>query len=594
MKSLSYLNKYFIKYKWRFLLGILFIVISNYFGVQMPIYVKFTIDNLLLENPINGLQDALVLSLKIGGIYMLLSLGSGFFLFLTRQTIIIMSRLIEFDLKNEIYSHYQKLDASFYKKNTTGDLMNRISEDVGQVRMYLGPGLMYTINLVALFGLVIFQMIDISPSLTLFVLMPLPIMSFLIYKVSSKMNQLSTEVQKEQSMMSTIVQETFSGLRVIKAYSKEKETHDKFNESASFYKNKSMKLVIVNAFFMPTIVFLIGLSTILTIYLGGLKSYDQSITLGGILAFILFVNKLTWPFASVGWVTSIIQRAAASQTRINEFLKTEPSITSPTEAPFNFNGKVEFKNVSFTYENSGIQAIKNLSFTINPGETLAIIGRTGSGKSTVINLLMRQFDIDSGKILIDGQELKKINLSDFRNQTGIVPQDVFLFSETIADNIRFGATNENITPDQIEESAKKASVYDNIVAFPDKFDTLLGERGVNLSGGQKQRVSIARALIRNPKLLVLDDCLSAVDTETEEKILSNLKNEQNLRSSLIVSHRISSLRNADKIIVIHDGTKMEEGTHNELLALKGHYAEMYIKQLTEESSEANDLDTDSI
>ncbi len=553
----------------------------------MPLYVKTTIDSLFVENPINGIQDALILSLKIGGVYMLLSLGSGFFLFLTRQTIIIMSRLIEFDLKNEIYSHYQQLDATFYKKNTTGDLMNRISEDVGQVRMYLGPGLMYTINLIALFGLVVFQMIDISPSLTLFVLIPLPIMSFLIYKVSSKMNQLSTEVQKEQSMMSTIVQETFSGLRVIKAYSKEKETHAKFNESASYYKNKSMKLVFVNALFMPTIVFLIGLSTILTIYLGGLKTYDNSISLGGILAFILFVNKLTWPFASVGWVTSIIQRAAASQTRINEFLRTEPLVKNPTTTPFVFKGKIEFKNVSFTYSNSSIQAINNLSFTIHPGETLAIIGRTGSGKSTVIDLLMRQFDIDSGQILIDNQELKEINLSDFRDQTGIVPQDVFLFSETIADNIRFGATNDEITTEQIETSAKKAAVYDNIVAFPDKFETLLGERGVNLSGGQKQRVSIARALIRNPKLLVLDDCLSAVDTETEEEILSNLKNDQNLRSSLIVSHRISSLRNADRIIVLQEGTKVEEGTHAELIALKGHYAEMYLKQLTEESSEDN-------
>ena len=582
MKSLSYLNKYFIKYKWRFLLGILFIVISNYFGVQMPLYVKTTIDSLLTETPVNGLNDALFLSLKIGGIYMLLSLGSGFFLFLTRQTIIIMSRLIEYDLKNEIYNQYQQLDYSFYKKNATGDLMNRISEDVSQVRMYLGPGIMYTINLIALFGLVIYQMVDISASLTLFVLIPLPIMSFLIYKVSSKMNKLSKEVQAEQSFMSTMVQETFAGIRVLKAYSREKEVHTKFNVSATTYKAKNMRLVIVNAFFMPTIVFLIGLSTLLSIYLGGIMTYDKSISLGGILAFIFFVNKLTWPFASIGWVTSINQRAAASQSRINEFLQIKPTITYPKEKPFHFQGKIEFRDVSFTYENSGIEAIHKLSFTLNPGETLGIVGRTGSGKSTILNLLMRQFDVESGEILIDDQPIKTLNLSDFRNQTGIVPQEVFLFSDSIANNIRFGSTAETVSQEEIFSAAKKAHVYDNIMGFPEKFETLLGERGVNLSGGQKQRLSIARALIRNPKLLILDDCLSAVDTETEEIILSNLKETTKSNTCLIVSHRISSLRNADRIIVIEDGRKIEEGAHDQLLAAGGMYAEIYLKQLTEE------------
>ena len=582
MKSLSYLNKYFIKYKWRFLLGILFIVISNYFGVQMPLYVKTTIDSLLTETPVNGLNDALFLSLKIGGIYMLLSLGSGFFLFLTRQTIIIMSRLIEYDLKNEIYNQYQQLDYSFYKKNATGDLMNRISEDVSQVRMYLGPGIMYTINLIALFGLVIYQMVDISPSLTLFVLIPLPIMSFLIYKVSSKMNKLSKEVQAEQSFMSTMVQETFAGIRVLKAYSREKEVHTKFNVSATTYKAKNMRLVIVNAFFMPTIVFLIGLSTLLSIYLGGIMTYDKSISLGGILAFIFFVNKLTWPFASIGWVTSINQRAAASQSRINEFLQIKPTITYQTNKTFDFQGKIEFRDVSFTYENSGIEAIHKLSFTLNPGETLGIVGRTGSGKSTILNLLMRQFDVESGEILIDDQPIKTLNLSDFRNQTGIVPQEVFLFSDSIANNIRFGSTAETVSQEEIFSAAQKAHVYDNIMGFPEKFETLLGERGVNLSGGQKQRLSIARALIRNPKLLILDDCLSAVDTETEEIILSNLKETTKSNTCLIVSHRISSLRNADRIIVIEDGRKIEEGAHDQLLAAGGMYAEIYLKQLTEE------------
>lgn len=583
MKSLSYLNKYFFKYKWRLLLGTLFIVISNYFGVQMPLYVKSTIDDLMKSTTITSIEDALYLSLKIGGIYMLLSLISGFFLFLMRQTIIVMSRLIEFDLKNEIYSHYQKLDFTFYKKNATGDLMNRISEDVSQVRMYLGPGIMYSINLVALSILIITQMLKISPYLTVFVLIPLPIMSFLIYKVSSKMNLMSKNVQVEQSMLSTLAQETFAGIRVVKAYSREKEAHEKFNATGEKYKTKSMKMVIFNAFFMPTIVFLIGLSTLLTIYIGGKLTYNHSISIGGIVAFIFFVNKLTWPFASIGWVTSINQRAAASQTRINEFLMTEPAIKNSSLEAFDFVGNIEFKNVSYTYENSGITALKNISFSLNKGETLGVIGRTGSGKTTILNLLMRQLDVSSGDLLIDGQPIKSINLDEFRGQTGIVPQDVFLFSDTIANNIKFGSNDASISMERVIESAKKAHVYDNIIAFPDQFETLLGERGVNLSGGQKQRISIARALIRNPKLLLLDDCLSAVDTETEEIILNHLKEEFKQRTSIIVSHRISSIRHANKLIFIDQGSIIESGTHESLLALNGVYAEMYTKQLADEN-----------
>jgi ATP-binding cassette, subfamily B, multidrug efflux pump len=560
-------------------------VVSNYFGVKMPELVGDTVNNIIDDIEKTGTEGLLLTALKIGGIYMLLSLGKGFFLFLMRQTLIIMSRHIEYDLKNEIYDHYQKLDYAFYKKNNTGDLMNRISEDVSQVRMYLGPGVMYSINLVILFFMVIFQMISLSPTLTLFVLIPLPIMSFLIYKVSSKMNELSHEVQREQSLMSTLAQETFSGIRVIKAYSREKEVHDKFNTSAENYKTKNMRLVMVNALFMPTIIFLIGLSTVLSIYLGGLMTYSggpDAILPGDIVKFIFYINILTWPFASVGWVTSIVQRASASQERINQFLRVIPEIKNTNFDDYVFQGKIEFRNVSYTYPNSNIQAIKNLSFIIEPGSTYAIIGKTGSGKSTILHLLMRNIDPDEGQILIDGKNLQEINLDRFREQAGIVPQEVFLFSDTIGNNIRFGIHDRDVTDEELRTIAKKAHVLHNIEKFPEGFDTILGERGVNLSGGQKQRVSIARALIRNPRLLLLDDCLSAVDTETEEIILQNLKSDIESKTTLIVSHRISSLRNADKLILLENGEKKEEGTHNELMALNGSYAEIYAKQLTEE------------
>jgi ATP-binding cassette subfamily B protein len=581
MKSLQYLNKYFVIYKWHFLLGIVFTIISNYFGVRMPLYVKTTVDNLMGTTSINSVNDALWLSLRIGGIYILLSIGKGFFLFLMRQTIIVMSRLIEFDLKNEIYNHYQKLDLAFFKRNATGDLMNRISEDVSQVRMYLGPGIMYTINLIVLVAMIVTQMVKISPSLTFYVLLPLPLLSFLIYWVSSKMNLMSTKVQQEQSRMSTIAQETFAGIRVIKAYNRDQEVLEKFESSANEYKTRSMRLVLINALFMPTIIFLIGLSTLVAIYLGGLMTYDKQISLGDIVAFIFFVNNLTWPFASVGWVTSIIQRAAASQKRINEFLETAPEISNPSSNEFSFDGRVEFNNVTFTYPNTGIMAIENLSFKINKGDTLAIVGKTGSGKSTILNLIMRQYDCDSGEVLVNGIDIKKINLDAFREQSGVVPQDVFLFSDSIANNLKFGLKNDKVELDVLIEATKRTHVYHNIKEFPDQFETLLGERGVNLSGGQKQRVSIARALIRNPKFLLLDDCLSAVDTETEEIILRNLNQDAKNRTSIIVSHRISTIRNANHILVLDKGAIVESGTHQSLMELNKQYAEMYHKQLTE-------------
>lgn len=582
MKSLSYLNKYLIKYKWRLLAGVLFIVASNLFAVEMPKVVKNAVDEFIGSvKPDETLSSIIMLSLKIAGFYMLLSLGKGFFLFLTRQTIIIVSRYIEFDLKNEVYAQYQRLNYAFYKKNNTGDLMNRISEDVSQVRQYLGPGLMYTINLVFLFTMCVWAMMQISVSLTLIVLAPLPVMSFMIYKVSSRMNQLSTNVQQEQSRMSTIVQETFSGIRVIKAYLRERELSNKFSDSAESYKQKNMKLVMVNALFMPTIVFLIGLSNLLAIYYGGLLTYSNEITPGSIVAFVYFVNMLTWPFASVGWVTSIVQRAAASQERINEFLRIQPSIVNHSQEPLQHVREITFDNVSYKHENSGILAIKDLSFSVKAGETLGIVGRTGSGKSTVLNLIMRQVDPVSGEISVNGQNLTTINLDEYRRSSGVVPQEVFLFSDSIRNNIKFGVNEREVQEEELIEVTKKAHVYHNIQKFKDGFDTILGERGVNLSGGQKQRVSIARAMLRNPDLLLLDDCLSAVDTETEEFILKSIASGSENKITVIVSHRISSLRYADRILVLENGSKAEEGTHEELISKEGIYSDMYFKQLAE-------------
>ena len=579
MKSLKHLNKYFLKYKWHFLLGILFTITSNYFGVRMPLFVKTTVDSLMSDIKIESINDALWISLKIGGFYMLLSLAKGFFLFLMRQTIIVMSRRIEFDLKNEIYKQYQNLDLSFYKKNNTGDLMNRISEDVSHVRMYLGPGVMYSINLVVLFTLVVYQMIMISPSLTALVLIPLPLMSFLIYKVSAKMNFLSKKVQEEQSMLSTIAQESFSGMRVIKAYSQQDSVSGKFENAANTYKNKSMKLVVVNALFIPTILFLIGLSTLLSIYIGGKMSFTNEISLGGIVAFIFFVNNLTWPFASIGWVTSLIQRAAASQQRINEFLwvKTNENIENETE-PYSFAGHISFENVSYTYENTGIEAIKNLSFSIPKGETFAIIGKTGSGKSTILALLLRQLNPNSGIISIDGKNSSSIKIDGFKNALGVVPQDVFLFSDSIRNNVKFGSNNPEVSDQELDAACETADILNTIKQLEYGYETILGERGVNLSGGQKQRLSIARSLLRNPEILVLDDCLSAVDTETEDKILKELQKDKEERTTIIVSHRISTIRNAKHIIVIDEGTVIEQGSHSTLLKRKGFYFDLYKKQ----------------
>ncbi len=556
-------------------MGVIFICASNFFGVEMPKIVKNAVND-FIENLsyTRDFNKILFLSLKLAGIYLIFSILKGFFLFLTRQTIIIVSRYIEYDLKNEIFAHYQKLSYRFYKKNSTGDLMNRISEDVSQVRMYLGPGLMYTINLAILSIMAIYTMLKINVSLTLLVLTPLPIMSVLIYKVSSKMNFLSKEAQKEQSIMSTIVQETFSGIRVIKAYLREVEMATKFAASAENYKIKSMKQVRVNSLFMPTIVFLIGLSTLLAIYYGGILIYQKIITPGDIVAFIFYINMLTWPFASVGWVTSIIQRAAASQDRINEFLLEKPEINSG-DVKLEHVERIVFSDVCFSYENEKV--LKSINFELNKGEKIGFVGNTGTGKSTLLHLLMRQFDCSSGEITINDYPIKSLDINTYRSKVGVVPQEVFLFSDTIRNNILFGVSDK-ITEDEINRVTKQAHVYHNIVEFPDKFDTLLGERGVNLSGGQKQRLSIARALIRRPELLILDDCLSAVDTHTEDVILNSL-NEINAMT-IIVSHRVSSLRFVDRIYVLNEGEIEEVGTHDELMKRKGHYFNMYQEQLT--------------
>lgn len=548
----------------------------------MPDYFGKQIDDFFQQGFSVPKNEILSYAIQKGGFFILLAIIAGFFLFLTRQTIIVVSRYIEYDLKNEIYQQYQRLNYSFYRKNSTGDLMNRITEDVSRVRMYLGPSLMYLINLVIVSILIIGKMISINPTLTLYVLIPLPIMSFLIYKVSATMNRLSGVVQKEQSQMSTYAQEYFAGIRVMKAYSKTDYINENFGSSAEKYLKKVMSLVKVNALFIPVIFLLIGVSTIIVIYLGGLLHFEnpEALTQGNIITFIFYVNMLTWPFASLGWVTSLIQRASASQERINEFLNEKPEISNTNFEDFDFQGGIEFKNVTLDYPTSNIRALENISFTLKAGDHLGVVGKTGSGKSSLLRLLTREVDVTSGEILIDGNSIKNINLDDFRSQLGIVPQEVILFSDTIANNLRFGTKKTNTSLDELKKYTQKAHVLHNIERLKNGFETKLGERGVNLSGGQKQRISIARALIRNPKILLLDDCLSAVDTETEEIILRNLSEENHL-NTITISHRISTIRNANKIIVLDEGKIVEQGTHESLLKQNGQYAEMYQKQLVE-------------
>ena len=546
MHSLKSINVYLLKYKWRLLLGALFVVLSTLFSIYQGVIVRNATNEIvnLIANHTNVNASQFLI---FGFTLLALALTSGFFLFLMRQTIIVMSRHIEFDQKNELYAHYQTLDASFYKNNSTGDLMNRISEDIGKVRMYTGPAIMYLINTFATVLIVLVFMLKINWQLTLLVFAPLPLLSFVIYKVSDLINKRSTIVQQGLSKLTSHAQETFSAIRVIKAYAREKHYVSELETLNTDFKKQNLRLAIVEAFFQPVLVLMIGVSVIATVWFGGHLVIDQTIEPGNITEFILYVYKLTWPFASLGWVTSLIQRASASQTRINEFLNTKSTIVNTPEIKQKIEGDIEFKNVGFIYADSKIEALKNLNLKIEKGKTIGIKGQIGAGKSTLANLLTRMYDSTSGEIYIDNKPIKKFDLFELRKSIGYVPQEVFLFSDTIRNNIAF-STNHTYSESEIIQAAKDAGVYENIMAFPEGFDTVVGERGVTLSGGQKQRISIARAIISRPQILIFDDCLSAVDVETEELILNNLKSIMKDKTSIIISHRDSALRYADKVV----------------------------------------------
>ncbi len=619
MKNLLHLNKYFWKYRGRFSLGILFIVLSNLFNVYAPKLVGDGIDFLvsalrakdIIENGQSTAEVALPESLSIAyswfdhsnsalilrsdnflpavvRIGFLLAIGyfifylvKGIFLFYQRQTIIVMSRYIEFDLKNEIFDQYQRLDVSFYRKNRTGDLMNRISEDVNRVRMYLGPAVMYTLNLAVLVLMSVTVMWSIDPELTLYTLSPLPFMGIAIFYVSTIINRRTERVQHQQSALSTQVQESTGGIRLLRAFNREGHFVQVFTDASNEYKRRQLRLVKADALFMPVIALLVGLSTLLTIYIGSQKIMAGTLSYGVIVQFVFYVNLLTWPFASVGWVTSLVQKAEASQERINEFLRTESALDEQPDATEFQPGDIEFRHVSFTYPETGIEALKDISFTVREGETLAILGRTGSGKSTIAQLLIRLYDPGDGSILIGRKNIRTLHMASLRSAIGYVPQDSFLFSDTIRNNIAFGTAEPG--EHQITEAAIRSDLDSAIRHFPKAYDTLLGERGINLSGGQKQRLSIARALIREPDILLLDDCLSAVDTQTEENILRELREMLKGRTSIIIGHRVSSVRHAHRIIVLDRGCIAEEGTHDELMKKNGIYASTFRKQQNETS-----------
>jgi ATP-binding cassette subfamily B protein len=584
LKALKYINKYFVKYKWRLLIGIFITILSKLLALKVPQIVGDSLN--IVEDYQNGkitdieaVENQLLMNvLLIIGV----SILAGFFTFLMRQTIIVTSRLIEFDLKNEIYQQYQRLSLNFYKKNRTGDLMNRISEDVSKVRMYVGPAVMYSMNIIVLLAVGFTQMINIDVKLTMYTLLPFPVLSILIFTLSKVIHKRSRIVQEYLSKLTTFNQEFFSGISVVKSYGIENSIIKDFDEIADKSKEKNIHLQEANALFFPLMILLIGISNIIVIYVGGQQYINDEIQIGTIIEFMLYVNILTWPVAVVGWVTSMVQQAEACQARINEFLEQVPEILNFNTKPTLLQGKVTFKDVTFTYDDTNITALKNISFSVEPGETVAILGKTGAGKSTIIELIARLYDTKQGVILLDDNPIESTNLNDIRNQIGFVPQDPFLFSESIGNNIKFG--KEDATKEEIIQAAKDAVVHQNIIDFPNGYQTILGERGVTLSGGQKQRVSIARSIIKNPKILIFDDCLSAVDTETEEQILTNLKKVSKDKTTFIISHRVSSAKNADKIIVLDTGKIIQQGTHNQLIAKEGYYKNLYEQQLLEKEN----------
>ncbi len=596
MKELSVLNKYFLKYRWRLTAGVIFVILANYFSVLQPKMVRYALD-LVYENiELYGMYDNFDLQSQLygdlgrtllffGGLMLLFALIMGIFMYFMRQTIIVMSRLIEYDMRNEIFQHYEKLSLAFYKRNNTGDLMARITEDVNKVRMYLGPAVMYGINLISLFVLVIYSMLSVNVELTIWALAPLPILSFSIYYVSRLINKKSTEIQTQLSVINSTAQEVYSGIRVVKSYVQEKPMTKFFAAESDVYKEKSMGLAKIQAMFFPLMVLLVGISTILTIYIGGLKVAAGTVTPGNIAEFIIYVNMLTWPVTALGWVASIIQSASASQKRINEFLDTAPEIVSTNTEFSKLAGAIEFKDVGFVYPDTGIKALDSINFKLEPGQKMAIVGKTGSGKTTIVDLLVRMYDTTSGEILVDNKNIQSLSLASLRENIGYVPQDVFLFSDTISENVAFGKTDA--AQEEIEEFTKYASVYNDIMDFPKGFETFVGERGVTLSGGQKQRISIARALIKQPDILVLDDSLSAVDTTTEQRILNYLEKAMADKTAIIITHRIYNLLDFDKIIVLEDGKIAEAGTHEELLSNKGFYFDLYEQQQMEEKFETN-------
>ena len=585
MKELKQLNLYLKKYSGKLLLGLIITIIATVFKLIVPKKIGDIIN--IIENYINGSSSDLSIVKKELFISILIILGTallaGFFTFLMRQTFIVVSRNIEFDLKNEIFKHYERLSLEFYKQHRTGDLMNRISEDVSKVRMYAGPALMYSVTNITLLVVTLSYMFYSAPTLTLYAIAPLPFLSVAIYKLSAAIHKRSTIVQQYLSKLTSFTQESFSGISVIKAYGIESRIIKNFNVLSEGSKDKNIDLAKVQALFFPLMILLIGLSNILVIYIGGKQFINGEIKqLGTIVEFLIYVNMLTWPVAVIGWVTSMVQQAEASQKRINEFLNEKPAIENCVETETKINGVIEFNNLSFTYSDTNITALKNISFKINPGETLAILGNTGSGKSTILELIGRLYEVDNGQLKVNNKNIKDLNISSLRGSIGYVPQDAFLFSDSILNNIKFG--KENASNEEVFEAAKKASVHENIIGFNKGYKTILGERGITLSGGQKQRVSIARAIIKDPQILLLDDCLSAVDTETEEQILNNIETLLKNKTIIIVSHRISSAKNAHKIIVMKEGEIIQQGTHNELIKLEGYYKELYAKQLLEKEN----------